>query len=70
MPIKSYLRKTFGESFRPPPLDIQRVKTPETIKLKLSDFEDTLSRHILQDIPFRYILKNKVTNSTLQHLFE
>ena len=47
-------------------------ETPQTIKLKLSDFRDTSLRHILQVIPVRYILRcyhgNKITKGTLQNL--
>ena len=42
------------------------------IKLKLSNFKDTLSRHILQVKPFRQVLScchgNKITEDTSQDL--
>ena len=48
-------------------------KTAQDIKLKLSDFKDTLLRYLLQVKPVvRYILScchgNKITNGTLQNL--
>ena len=49
-----------------------RPETPQVIELKLSDFEDTSLRHILQVKPVRYILRcyhgNRITKGTLQNL--
>ena len=51
---------------------LHRPKTAQGIKLKLSDFRDTLLRHILQVKPVCYILScchgNKITEGTSQDL--
>ena len=58
---------------RPPLLFfLHRPKTAQGIKLKLSDFKDTLLRHILQVKPVRQISScchgNKITEGTSQDL--
>ena len=51
---------------------LHHPKTAQDIKLKLSDFKDTLSIHILQVQPVRYVLScsngNKITEGTSQDL--
>ena len=66
----SYLR---GHNTPPPLLFFLRYpKTPQAIKLKLSDFKDTPLRHLSNVIPVRYILScyhgNKITQGSLQNL--
>ena len=61
-----------GGNTPPPVYPLHHPKTAQNIKLKLSDFKDTPSRHLLQVKPVCYILScyhgNKITNGTLQNL--
>ena len=56
----------------PPPVFLHYPKTAQGIKLKLSDFKDTLLRRILQVKPVRHVLScchgNKITEGTSQDL--
>ena len=51
---------------------LHHPKSAQSIKLKLSDFKDTPSRHNLQVKPVRYIFScfhgNKITKGTKQNL--
>ena len=61
-----------GAKYTPLLFFLHHPKTAQGIKLKLSDFKDTLLRHFLQVKPVRYILNcchgNKITNDTSQNL--
>ena len=61
-----------GGKIRPLLFWLHHPKTAQAIKLKLSDFKDTLLRHILQVKPVRYVLScchgNKITEGTSQDL--
>ena len=62
-----------GQNMPPPPLFfLHHPKTPQSIKLKLSDVKDTPLRHILQVKPLCYILScchdNKITEGTSKDL--
>ena len=61
-----------GGEYAPLLFFLHRLKTAQGIKLKLSDFKDTLLRHILQVKPVRYVLScchgNKITEGTSQDL--
>ena len=61
-----------GGKIRPLLFFLHHPKTAQGIKLKLSDFKDTLLRHILQVKPVRYVSScchgNKITEGTLQDL--
>ena len=56
----------------PPPVFLHHLKTAQGIKLKLSDFKDTLLRDILQVKSVRHVLScchgNKITEDTSQDL--
>ena len=59
-----------GGGIRPLLFFLHHPKTAQDIKLKLSDFKDTLLRHILQVKPVRKVLScchgNKITEGTSQ----
>ena len=61
-----------GQNTPPLLFFLHHPKTAQGIKLKFSDFKDTLLRHILQVKPVRYILScchgNKITEGTSQDL--
>ena len=61
-----------GGEYAPLLFFLHHPKTAQVIKLKLSDFKDTLLRHILQVIPGCNILRcyhgNKITDGTWQDL--
>ena len=61
-----------GIKYAPLLFFLHHPKTAQGIKLKLSDFKDTLLRHILQVKPVRYVLSccygNKITEGTSQDL--
>ena len=61
-----------GGKIRPLLFFLHHPETAEGIKLKLSDFKDTLLRHFLQVKPVRYILScchgNKITKGTSQNV--
>ena len=61
-----------GVKYAPLLFFLPHPKTAQGIKLKLSDFKDTLLRHILQVKPVRYVLScchgKKITEGTSQDL--
>ena len=61
-----------GGKIRPLLFFLHHPKTAQGIKLKLSDFQDTPIRHILQVKPVRYICScchgNKISKGTSQNL--
>ena len=61
-----------GGEYAPLLFFLHHPETAQGIKLKLSDFKDTLLRHILQVKPVRYFLScchgNKITEGTSQDL--
>ena len=61
-----------GGEYAPLLFFLHHPKMAQGIKLKLSDFKDTLLGHILQVKPVRYILScchgNKITKGTSQNL--
>ena len=61
-----------GGKIRPLLFFLNHPKTPQGIKLKLSDFKDANLRHILQVKPVHYILScchvNKISKGTSQNL--
>ena len=73
LPLNSILSGG-GGGFRPLMFFFHYPETAQAMKLKLSDFKDTCSGHILQVIPGCYILRcyhgNKITKGTLQNLIQ
>ena len=61
-----------GVKYAPLLFFLHHPKTAQDIMLKLSDFKDTLLRHIFQVKPVRYVLScchgNQITEGTLQDL--
>ena len=61
-----------GVKYAPLRFFLHHPKTAQGIKLKLSDFKDTLLRHILQVKPVHYVSSccqcNKITEGTSQDL--
>ena len=71
-PLTLSYRGWGGVKYAPLLFFLHHPKTVQAIKVKLSDFKDTLLRHILQVKPVRYVLScchgNKITEGTSQDL--